>query len=94
MMTETQIQFLRGLAGKSPELIGLLAEHQMYNKGEILPHVFMGDLTRWLLSVCEDPHRAPEVENVLDFLDNEFERDEGDIQEVISVSFLENLFGC
>jgi len=91
MMNETQIQLVKALAARSLELAGLLAEHQADHRGEILTHVFMGDVTRWLIRIASDSRRRSEVREMLEFLDAKFERGDEGVRELISVSFLENL---
>jgi len=53
---------------------------------ELLPHLLLGDITRWLVE------RGP-VAEVLAVLEHHIDAGDGDVQHVIAVSFLENLFG-
>ena len=46
-MSEQTEAFVRRLAGAWPGLRELLDEHLRVNFGEVLPHVFFGDITRW-----------------------------------------------
>jgi hypothetical protein len=91
MMNETQVQLVKALADRSPELAGLLDEHPADHKAEIPSHVLMGDVTRWLTRIASYPGRRSEVRDILEFLDAEFERGDEGVRELISVSFLENL---
>ena len=77
-------RFCEELVQKVPLLAALMKEHLEYYD-ELIPHVFMGDVSRYVIS-----HREGR-EQVGDFLDQCF-RDYGDdIQNLIAVSFLENL---
>jgi hypothetical protein len=76
----------------------MLDEHLKDNLGEILPHVFFGDLTRYVVSLCcaagsgsasSIEHR--ELDDILDMLEAEYAKGDDELQELISVSFLEHL---
>jgi hypothetical protein len=90
-MATTGMQIVRGLADQTPDLASLFAEHKADNNGEVLPHVFMGDVTRWVVSLAGDSRRKTKLRRVLDFLNAEFERSDEAGRELIAVSFLENL---
>jgi hypothetical protein len=91
------INFVRELVSRFPRLKSLLSEHTADNFGEILPHVFFGDITRYVLSFvfaieagkASDEDRR-ELVDILKFLELSYSTNE-DIQELISVSFLELL---
>ena len=53
---------------------------------ELLPHLLLGDITRWLVE------RGP-VAEVLAVLEHHIDAGDADVQNAIAVSFLENLFG-
>jgi hypothetical protein len=51
-MSESTISFVQDLVRQFQELRNLLKEHQEDNFGELLPHVFLGDVTRYVVSLC------------------------------------------
>lgn len=77
---------IRDLATRFDGLKALLAEH-VEDNDEILPHVFMADVTRWVEGGAADSERAA----VLDQLEQEYGGDDVGVRELITVSFLENL---
>jgi len=80
----TTIAFCRKLAEQVPEAEAILQEH-LDDYDELLPNVFFGDLTRYVLS--DGPGRLKLVE----FLEQNFHRLSPEIEELIAVSFVENL---
>jgi hypothetical protein len=82
-------RLVRLLAERSSELRTLLDEHTAANHGELLSHLYMGEVTEWLVNAHADG-REHDVRDVLQFLEEQFEGDE-DVRELIAVSFLENL---
>ena len=90
-MSESTVQFVDGLVRRVPRLEPLLREHLADNFGEVLPHVFFGDLTRLLLNeFTQDPHAKP-LRAVLDERDAAFAGGDPEVTELIAVSFLQNL---
>jgi hypothetical protein len=88
---------MRDLLARVPELQPLYNEH-IEDNGELLPHVFMGDVTRFVVSLHAKSlgKRFDSIESrrtlmkILDFFEENM-RGADDVQELISVSFLENL---
>ena len=72
------------LVHKVPLLAGLLKEH-IEDYDELLPHVFMGEVSRYVVSYREGRKQ------IGDFLDECFRDCGDDIQNLIAVSFVENL---
>lgn len=68
----------------------LLQEH-IDDYDALLPHVLMGDITRWIVQQFQNDHSDPMLREVFDFLEEEFEDAQGSDRELISASFLENL---
>jgi len=95
-MTKASAEFIRSLVEKHPSLDPLLREH-LVDFGEVLPHVFFGDLTRYVISeFCRfgDDHTAtdgPQLKGLLDELERAFAAGTDEVSELIAVSFLENL---
>lgn len=76
--------FCERLAAEFPSLFTILGEH-IRDYDEILPNVFLADVTRHLLS--HGTHR----EGIVRFLDDSFDSLGPDVQELIAVSFVENI---
>jgi hypothetical protein len=96
-MSDQATKFVRATAVRFPELHDLLDEHTKDNRGEILPHVFLGELTRYLLSVLSRSNTGADLQvrrqlrQILDHLETAFASGDAELQELISTSFLENL---
>lgn len=83
-MTTTTRSFCQELAEQIPDLGSLLSEH-ISDYDDILPHVFMGDVTRYVLA--DGPYRTEVVAALEDALRNRGP----EVEELIAVSFVENL---
>jgi hypothetical protein len=99
-VSSVTIAFIDGLVGKYPGLKPILDEHLSDNFGEVLPHLFFGDLTRYVVSRFLDFESAAETLDtaeerelgaLLNDLEQAYSTGDEEIQELISVSFLENL---
>lgn len=96
-MNGTNVAFVKDLAGRFSGLAELLKEHARDNSGEILPHVFFGDLTRYVLSLhtaaagAGESGSRRELREILNLLEGAFSAGDPSLQELIAVSFLENL---
>jgi len=89
-MRAYEVAFVGALCFRFPELIPQLQEHIDDYDG-LLPHVFMGDVTRWVLQRFHDDPSDPTVRQILDFIETAFEHAAGEEREIIGTSFLENL---
>ena len=78
------------LLAYAPKLRPVYQEH-LADHGELLPHVLFGDLTRFVAKLCMTDPSSPELKSILDVLENGMARGDEYTQELISVSFLENL---
>src|SRR5688500_14176982 len=87
------VAFVEQLAVRFPTLAPMLAEHAADNFGEILPHVFFGDVTRYVLSLAlsSDTDDGVELREIVRYLEEVFASCEHDTRGVISASFLWNL---
>ncbi len=74
---------LRDLRAAHPAVDRLVAAH-LADYDEVLPHVLMADITRWL--VAEGPDAR-----VLEVLEHHATAGDADVQNVIGISFVENL---
>jgi hypothetical protein len=96
-MSERTVVYVKDITARFPSLATLLEEHVHDNLGELLPHVFFGDLTRYILALLMtvnsggglEPRR--ELREMLSFLEESFSSGHPELQELIGTSFLENL---
>lgn len=77
-------QFCLQLASLSPSVDLLLKEH-FKDFDEVLPHVFLGEITRYILNDDEDRTK------LVNFIESNFGTTSSAIDELIAVSFVENL---
>lgn len=88
------LSFMQKLLDEVPELGGVYREHEEY-MGEVLSHVLLGDVTRFVI----DQHRSElnlktqssVLNRCLDVLEQGMSAKEDVVQELVAVSFLENL---
>lgn len=94
-MSKVTSGFIHYLVGRFQVLGPILREHVSDNFGELLPHVFVGDLTRYVVAefVREEGGSAseyPTLRQILDELEEASARGD-EVSALIAVSFLENL---
>lgn len=96
-MSKKTESFVRTLVDQFPSLKPLLDEHLADNFGELLPHVFFGDVVIWILSLFASARLDPdsssgrELAEVLQLLEETYSGGDDELQELLSVSFLESL---
>lgn len=99
-MSEATIDFIERLVSSYPRLKPIFDEHVSDNFGEVLPHLFFGDLTRYAVSrflevesgaLPQGLEAEPELRQLLNDLEDAYADGDEEVQELISVSFLENL---
>jgi hypothetical protein len=99
-MSEVSVNFIGGLVMRCPFLEPILRAHLADNFDEVLPHVFFGDLTRYVIREfsrlegewdCEGDEPSGQLQDLLEELERAFVEGGGEISELIAVSFLENL---
>jgi hypothetical protein len=88
----SESSFIKNLLNAVPELSGTLDEHLAANDS-LLPHVFMGDVTRFYLSEVEKSVENDVVLRLLSILEEGLNSGDEKVDELISVSFIENLGG-
>lgn len=95
---QENVAFIRKLVQGRPEFEPVYQEHVTDNYGEVLPHMLMGDFTRWFIDQCRIAIGLPEtaadrtrVRRLAQFLDMEYQSGPHYIRELLFVSFLENL---
>lgn len=85
----TYDNFVKQLLAAAPEISDIHQQH-MKDNDEILPHVLLGEVTRFVINA----HRNSNVElrtRILDFLECAVSSPDDKLQELVVVSFLENL---
>lgn len=99
-MSDATIALVDRLVERLVVLQPMLREHLADNFGEVLPHMFIGDLTRYVVAreiaagqVNRDLSAAiqGEIDEVLDALEQAYSDGDEEVEELIAVSFLENL---
>lgn len=88
-MRGRQVALLGALAWRFDDLRSRLDEHLEDNGQVILPHVLMADYERWAEQAFEDGQ--PALREFLDMLEDAYCTGGDEIEELISVSFLEHL---
>lgn len=83
-MTTTTRAFCEGLAQQFPDVADILAEH-ISNNDELLPHLFLADVTRYVLADGQDRRL------IVQSLDSAFVSEGTDVENLIAVSFVEHL---
>jgi hypothetical protein len=85
----TEVALLGALAWRIPALHRALDEHLSDNNGEILPHPLMSEYERWAERAFAN--RDSQLSTFLDFLEDAYRNGGAEVEELISVSFLEHL---
>ncbi len=86
------VECVQRLIERVPELRGMYQQHVQFN-GELLPHVFLGEVCGYV----EEQVRSGDVtgqgllRRIVDFFECAIASGDEDVQELISVSFVENL---
>jgi hypothetical protein len=83
-MSTTTNQFCELLVEQAPDTKPLLDEH-LCDYDDLLPNVFLGEITRYVLS--DGLGRTAIVE----FLERQFRQMGPEVEELIAVSFIENI---
>jgi hypothetical protein len=91
--------FIERLTCALPEFAPIVAESVRYNDG-LLPHVVMGDFTRWFIKKFatardernpEAPAAREHLTRAIAFLEREMATADPEVLEIVVTSFLENL---
>ncbi len=88
--------FIEKMLEKVPDLRNIYQEH-LDDNDELLPHVFMADVTRFVLELLENDlqNKSKTVEDkifiLLELIENALREGNEDVKDVIILSFLENL---
>jgi hypothetical protein len=90
LMSTSAEDFVNRVVLEVPVLGPLLEEHTNFNQ-EILPHMFFGDVTRWFQEELERDPNSPDALKLLRYIESSYDQLPDDAQNVIDVSFVENL---
>jgi hypothetical protein len=83
-MSASTVAAIGALIDGHRQLTPLLAEHLHDNDGQVLPHLILADVVRWLaVRVDADPALC---RSVFDWLEREYERGPDDVRGLIAVS--------
>ncbi len=93
MSSAATVAFVGALVYRFSALLPLLQDHIEEQEGEVLPHLFMADVERWVEGEVKsgDSSRCAQVQAMLNFLETAYSTTGGDVEELISVSFLDHL---
>jgi hypothetical protein len=89
-MRAEEVAFVGGLVYQFPVLAPILQEHLDDYDG-LLPHVLLGEVTRWIVAEFAGSGPSVGLRNILEFIESSFRSGSNDGRELIAVSFLENL---
>lgn len=84
--------FIEKLLLVAPELNTVYDEHVADND-MLLPHVFMGDVTRFVVDQASGVRNLSVVQRILDYFETELRSGSTESIELIRASFVENLIG-
>lgn len=84
--------FMMRLLADVPELRSTYEEHLSQN-GELLPHVFMADVTRFALAATGKSKEEAALKRLLQCLEDGLNSGQKEVHELILASFVENLAG-
>lgn len=86
-MSASTVALVGALVYRWRELEPVLQEQLSDNDGEVLPHLVMADVIRWL--VAHETSRPEVVRSVLEWLESAYMEGSDDVQDVIAVSGVE-----
>ena len=95
-MTKSEEDFFTKFLKMFPEFKGFYTKHLQVN-GEVLPYVLMGDVTRFIIKMYRQgkiSQNALDNDNfnrAINFLEDSYANLPDPIQDIIDLSFLENL---
>lgn len=85
--------FIRSLVDRFPQLRPALVEHTEDNFGEVLPHVFLAEVMRYLVAQWLRGGSS-DVSAIVEYVEAAFATGDSDLEALISTGFLEALPRC
>jgi hypothetical protein len=93
-MSDSASALVKNLVQRVPKLDALYQEH-LKDNDELLPHVFMGDVTRFVVAAAAAGSARPkdwaEAQRVVALLEEALASKEPSVENLIAASFVENL---
>ncbi|MBO0826670.1 MAG: hypothetical protein J2P24_02700 [Streptosporangiales bacterium] len=93
-VSSSEVRLVERLVARVPGLRQSYDEHVADND-ILLPHVYFGDVTRWVVADFEETRDRPDAtsgwRDVVEFLEEEYPTSDDDAKAVIQQSFIENL---
>lgn len=86
-MTSPAATLVHSTVSAVPELGPLLEEHLADYDGQVLPHIFFGEVSAWTVAHLGDEQAA--VSRLLAHLETAYDGGAQDVLEVIALSFLD-----
>lgn len=86
-MSASSVAFIGALIYHHNELLPVLEEHLADNDEQVLPHLVMADVMRWLVAHRMDEPRV--TRSVLDWLETAYIEGDDNVRDVIAVSGVE-----
>lgn len=91
-MNTTAESFVQQLLRRVPELKKAYDEH-MADPDGLLPHVLFGDVTRFAIAQADQPRSRDLLLRLLEHMESGLAEGSDEVQELVAVSFVENLCG-
>jgi len=94
----SSIKFIDRLVAQVPELLPTYTEHLLDND-QLLPHVLLGDVTRFVVGLCHVIEADPEnsdnecqtMDAIIALMEEAIISGDQNVQELVGTSFVENL---
>lgn len=90
-VSQTSINFIHELIRNFPEFKSIYQEH-IQDNDEILPHILLADIARWIIHEFKTDGASAEVRRLLNYLETSYNHHDSDIEELIHVSLLEYIY--
>lgn len=94
-MAASEVAFVDRLCDAFPEVARLREDHLRDQNGELLPHLFLGDVTRYAIALFEssrEPARH-ELTELCRFLEREYTTGTRSVRDLVALGILENMAG-
>jgi hypothetical protein len=83
-------EFVQRLLAQAPQFQDGYAKHLQENN-ELIPHVFMADVTRKVIANCSDRSQSLHLKALLVFFERELNSGDAEANDLIAAGFCENL---